>query len=433
MIAGGERACYNPAMALAPSIQALLGPGVPIAVQAYDGSASTPPGALATLVIERPEGLQRFLAAPNDLGLARAYVAGDLDLQGDLFGALESLARRADRGVELDRRALLDVVRSLGVGRLRPLAPPPEEVRLHGVRHTRARDAAAVAHHYDVSNEFYDILLGPSMTYSCAVWHDPTGTLEDAQAAKHELVSRKLGLAPGMRLLDVGCGWGGMVLHAASHHGVEAVGVTVSPRQVERASKRIAEAGLDGQVDVRLQDYRDVTDGPYDAISSIGMFEHVGHERLRQYAAQLYAQLRPGGRLLNHGIGRPAAPADAHRLPRPPRPGLPRTFVQRFVFPDGELNEVGGVVSALQHVGFEVRHLENLREHYGLTARAWVANLERQWDRAVELVGEGRARVWRLYLAASAVGFEDGRLQVHQILAVKPDAGRSGMPLRPSF
>jgi cyclopropane-fatty-acyl-phospholipid synthase len=259
------------------------------------------------------------------------------------------------------------------------------------------------------------------MTYSCALFADPAATLEVAQEAKHELVARKLGLGEGMRLLDVGCGWGSMLLHAAARHGVSGVGVTISRRQAERARERVPEAGLADRIEIRLVDYREVADGPYDAISSIGMFEHVGLSQLALYFARLHALLRPGGRLLNHGIGRPP-----RRKPILPR----RTFVNRYVFPDGELHEVGAVASRMQAAGLEVRHLESLREHYALTLRRWVRNLEDSWDEAVAEVGSARARIWRLYMAGSALGFEAGRLQVHQVLAVRSDAGPSGMPLQ---
>jgi cyclopropane-fatty-acyl-phospholipid synthase len=417
-------------VALAELVSRILGPGVPIAVRAYDGSTAGPADAPTTLVIRRPEALRRFASAPGELGLARAYVAGDVDVEGDLFAGLDAVARHLPK---FDPRILAELAKIGGPALLQPLAPPPEEVRLHGLRHSKARDARAVSHHYDVSNDFYRIVLGPSMTYSCAVWTDPGVGLEAAQETKHELVSVKLGLEPGMRLLDVGCGWGGMVLHAAARHGVQAVGITISQRQADLARKRAAEAGLADLVEIRLQDYRDVTDGPYDAVSSIGMFEHVGLSRLSAYFDTIHGLLRPQGRLLNHAIGRPANARD--RLPvRIPRSGFGRrAFIYRFVFPDGELHEVGHVVSAMQQHGFEVRHLESLREHYALTLRAWVANLEGSWDEAVRLTTEGRARVWRLYMAASAVGFESGRLQVHQVLGVKADDGRSGLPLRPSF
>src|SRR5205807_5766227 len=351
-----------------------------------------------------------------------AYVAGELDVEGSIFAALE-LRKRAPK-VTVGWRQWREALATVGASGLRPLPAPPEEARLRGRRHTKERDAAAIAHHYDVSNDFYRIVLGPSMTYSCAVWPFATVTLEEAQAAKYELVSRKLGLRPGMRLLDVGCGWGGMVMHVARNHGVNAVGVTLSQRQAEYAKRAVDEAGLSSRVEIRLQDYRDVYDGPFDAISSIGMFEHVGVARLDEYFADLFRLLRPEGRLLNHGIARVGG--GSSRFGR-------RSFIDRYVFPDGELHEIGTVASRIQRAGFEVRNVEGLREHYALTLRAWVRNLERSWDRAVAEVGAPRARVWRLYMAASALNFESNGNQVHQVLAVKPDRARSGLPLRPRF
>lgn len=414
---------------MARALEAVLGPDLPIAVRAYDGSRLGPDDAPATILVRSPAVFQRMLTAPGELGLGRAYVSGELDVQGDLYAALRELRERVPDVRAFDRRRWAEVLRLVGsdvVRRgVRRLPTPPEEARLRGRRHSKARDAAAIAHHYDVSNAFYRIVLGPSMTYSCAVWERPDATLEDAQAAKYELVCRKLGLEPGMRLLDVGCGWGGMALHAATHHGVHAVGVTLSRRQAEWASKAVAEAGVPDRVEIRHQDYRDVRDGPFDAISSIGMFEHVGLSQLEVYVRGLRRLLRPGGRLLNHGIS------------RPPNAGRTRfrrnSFIDRYVFPDGELHEVGAVVSAIQGRGLEVRHVESLREHYALTLRAWVRNLEESWDEAVAEVGPGRARVWRLYMAASALNFEAGSTQVHQVLAVRADRGRSGLPLRPRF
>lgn len=411
-------------MALAALVDEVLGGDIPLAVEAYDGSRAGPDDAATTLVIRSPDALQRVITAPGELGLARAYVSGDLDLDGEIWDLLA--VRDRIPHVRLDRRAMLRVVDELGGWhKVRWLPPPPEEARLRGRRHSRDRDAAAISHHYDVSNAFYRLVLGPSMTYSCAVFRSPADTLEEAQANKYELICRKLGLAPGMRLLDVGCGWGGMAMHAAAHHGVRAVGVTISRRQADLAEKRAAEAGLSEQVEIRVQDYRDVDDGPFDAVSSIGMFEHVGEARLAEYFGRLRALLHPEGRLLNHGISHP--PGHKARLPR-------RSFINRYVFPDGELHEVGRVVSLVQQSGFEVRHLEALREHYGLTLRRWVANLEAAWDEAVAEVGEARARVWRLYMAGSAVNFEAGRTQVHHVLATPAtDDGRSGMALRPVF
>jgi cyclopropane-fatty-acyl-phospholipid synthase len=413
-------------MTVAAAIERIVGPDFPVAVRAYDGSSLGPPDSPTTLVIRSPDAIRRILTAPGELGLGRAYVAGDLDVEGDLFFGLAALR---DRIPKLGPSQLAQVARLVGSKNLRPLPPPREEARLQGRRHSKERDAAAIAHHYDVSNAFYRQVLGPSMTYSCAVWPSVDATLEEAQAAKYELICRKLDLKEGSRLLDVGCGWGGMAMHAAREQGAHAVGVTLSRAQAEWAQKAVAEAGLVDRVEIRYQDYRDVVDGPFDAISSIGMFEHVGLKNLRVYFERLFSLLRPGGRLLNHGIARPARPGRMRTAARIRR----RSFIDRYVFPDGELHELGAVVSRMQASGFEVRHVEGLREHYALTLRAWVQNLERSWDDAVLAAGEARARIWRLYMAASALNFEAGRTQIHQVLAVKNEGGMSGLPLRPQL
>ncbi len=412
---------------LADRLGRIIGTDLPVGIRCFDGSRLGPPDPPATVVVRSPDALRRIVATPGELGFSRAYVAGDIDIDGDVFAALELRDHFAD--VKLHSRDIATAVRVAGPRVVRPLPPPPEEVRLRGRLHSPARDAAAIEHHYDLSNEFYRMLLGPSMTYSCAVWSDNTTTLEDAQWAKHELVCVKLGLAPGQRLLDIGSGWGSMVMHAAEEHGAQAVGVTISRNQHDLATKRVAEAGVSDRVEVRLQDYRDIRDGPYDVVSSIGMFEHVGLARLSEYFQRIHSLLRPGGRLLNHAIARPA-----HMVKGRGRKGTKASpFIDRYVFPDGELHELGAVVSAMQHTGFEVRHVESLREHYALTLRRWVANLEAAWDEAVEEVGSGRARVWRLYLAGSALAFEADRTQIHQVLATKTSDGVSGMPLRPGF
>jgi cyclopropane-fatty-acyl-phospholipid synthase len=407
-------------LTLAALVAEVLGLDPPVAVELHDGTVVGPPDAPARLVFRSPNALRRLLTAPGELGFARAYVAGELDLEGDVYAAL-ALHERLSAGRLSPQQwlAAARIVSSLGV---RPLPPPPEEARLRGRRHSRERDAAAIAHHYDVSNRFYRLVLGPSLTYSCALFAEPGFSLEEGQAAKHELVCAKLGLEEGMRLLDVGCGWGSMLIHAAERHGVTGVGVTLSRPQAELAEERVAEAGLADRVDVRLADYRDLRGERFDAISSIGMFEHVGRSQLAVYFQRLHELLRPGGRLLNHGISRP--PGQRPRFAR-------RGFVDRYVFPDGALHEAGSVVSAIQRAGFEARHLESLREHYALTLRRWVANLEAGWKDAVAEAGAARARIWRLYMAGSALGFEAGRLQVHQVLAVRADGGASGMPLRP--
>jgi len=429
------------AESLSPLICYLCGGEPPLRFRFWDGSELLPvcgtgtgratgvteaEAAQATIVVTSPNAIRRILWQPNELGYGRAYVAGEIEVDGDIWALfrLQALLSPKDRPGGL--RAKLDGGRRLlaaarAVGALgRPLEPPPEEARLHGRLHSRGRDAQAIAHHYDVSNDFYRLFLGETMTYSCAYFSTPETPLADAQRAKYDLVCRKLGLQPGMRLLDVGCGWGGMVIHAAEHYGVSAVGVTLSRRQVEFGRAAVAAAGLGNRVEIRYQDYRDVSDGPFDAVSSIGMVEHVGAAQLADYSRCVYSLLRPGGRLLNHGICWPRGSS-----------GLSRTsFVGHYVFPDGELHEVGIIVQTMQAQGFEVRDDESLREHYALTLRHWVRNLEEHWDEAVHIAGAGRARVWRLYMAGSAKNFDSGTISVHQVLAVRPhEGGVSGMPL----
>ncbi|MFI1679247.1 class I SAM-dependent methyltransferase [Streptomyces sp. NPDC020607] len=412
----------------------LMGAPLPVRIRAWDGSEAGPPNT-PTLVVRNRRALRHLVWKPGELGLARAWVAGDLDVDGDLYEALDAMAEfiweRADSSASL-RQSLRDpafraAARSLVAlsAPFLPPAPPPEEMRRPGRLHlhTKGSDRRAISHHYDVGNDFYELVLGPSMVYSCAYWESPDGTLENAQRDKLEIVSRKLALEPGMRLLDVGCGWGSMAVHAAREHGVSVVGVTLSHEQAAYARKRIAEEGLTDRIEIRVQDYRDVRDGPYDAISSIGMAEHVGAERYLEYARDLHALLRPGGRLLNHQIARrPQADESAYSVDE---------FIDAYVFPDGELAPLGTTVDILERAGFEVRDVETLREHYALTLRRWVANLEAHWPEGQRLTSPGRARIWRLYMAASALAFERNRIGVNQVLAVKtPESGASGMPLR---
>ena len=384
------------------------------------------------LVVRNRRAVRRVLFKPGELGLARGWVAGDIEIDGDLYQALELLAGGIwERGEDAPglaqlvrqrdfRRGAFELVRLGGLPL--PPAPPKEEARRTRHLHTRNTDRHAISHHYDVGNDFYSLVLGPSMVYSCAYWDDGT-SLEDAQRDKLDLVCRKLGLRKGQRVLDVGCGWGSFAIHAAREYGAQVVGVTLSQEQALLARKRIADAGLTEFVDIRVQDYRDVDDGPYDAISSIGMAEHVGAERYLEYARQLYGLLAPGGRLLNHQIARrPQEDEDSYRLD---------SFIDAYVFPDGELAPIGTTVTQLERAGFEVRDVESIREHYALTLRRWVANLEDGWQRAVTTVTPERARVWQLYMAASALAFERNRIGVNQVLAVRtPDSGASGLPLR---
>ena len=418
-------------MNLAEVFERVAGAGAPVEFTAYDGSRAGMPGADIRVDVRAPHAVSYLLHSRGALGLARAYVAGHLDVHGDMYHVLNSMSRVLG---DLTVAARLRVLRGIshdpllrGAATTR-LAPPPQEVRLGRTsvfRHSKRRDARAISHHYDVSNTFYEWVLGPSMAYTCACFPAADATLEQAQWHKHDLVARKIGLKPGMRLLDVGCGWGGMVIHAAREYQVRALGVTLSKQQAEWAQKAIAEAGLSELAEVRHLDYRDVTEDGFDAVSSIGLTEHIGKANLPSYFSFLYGKLRPGGRLLNHCITRPDNTEPAMR-----KDG----FINRYVFPDGELEGPGHIITQMHDAGFEVRHEENLREHYARTLAGWCANLDEHWDEAVAEVGEGIARVWRLYMAGSRLGFERNWIQLHQVLGVKvADYGVSGMPLRPDF
>ena len=428
---------------LAKALAIVLGTEeIPLRLRAWDGSEAGPEGA-PVLEFRSRRALRRILWSPGQLGLSRAYVSGDIDSPGDIFAAftaLSSAGKFAEPGPfkPLTAGELWTLVRTaVRLGALGPNpGPPAEEARVarKGRVHSRRRDSAAISHHYDVGNDFYSLVLGPSMVYSCAVWPEeawpsngegavPTGSrlacgLAAAQEAKLDLVCRKLGLTAGMRVLDVGCGWGSFALHAAGKYGVTVVGVTLSTEQANLARKRAAEAGLTENVDIRVQDYRDVQDGPFDAISSIGMSEHVGRAEMPRYTAALFNLLRPGGRLLNHAISWNAGPTDPD----------PDSFIPRYVFPDGEMISLGEMATALESAGFEILDVEALRRHYALTLRAWVRRLEEHWDEAVKLTSLGRARVWRLYMASSALGFESGLTGVNQVLVQRP--GGDPPPLR---
>ncbi|MGZ4385479.1 MAG: class I SAM-dependent methyltransferase [Gaiellaceae bacterium] len=406
---------------MAARLDARTGGRRSFSIRFWDGSELPAPraGAGDVLVVRSRRALATVLREPTELGFGRAWVAGDLDLEGDLDRALAEGTSLT--GLRLTRRdkleALVAAVR-LGALGLRPPPPLATETRPCGRLHSLRRDREAVRHHYDVSNAFYRLVLGPTMVYSCAYFETPDETLEAAQERKLDLVCRKLRLAPGETLLDVGCGWGSLILHAARHYGVRAVGITLSEPQAELARERIAAAGLADRCEVRVQDYRELEDGPFDKIASVGMVEHVGKARLGEYAATLRRLLKPGGLLLNHGITRSVErPWDGH------------SFIARFVFPDGELESLATVAAALEAAGLEVRDSESLREHYALTLRRWVANLNAAREQAVAEAGRERERVWRLYMTGAAHAFERGEISVHQVLAAAPGAAH-GLPLR---
>lgn len=418
-------------MTLAEIFESLMGGNLKIRITAYDGSAAGPPDAKYGLNLKTPRGTTYLVTAPGDLGLARAYIAGDLELVGahpaDPYEALRALAG----DLEFTRPSALtlaQVARSLGIEHFKPIAPPPQEAVprwrrfAEGFRHSKSRDAEVIHHHYDVSNTFYEWVLGPSMTYTCAVYPDRDASLETAQDNKYRLVFDKLRLKPGDRLLDIGCGWGGMVRYAA-RRGVKVIGATLSAEQADWAQKAIADEGLGDLAEVRHSDYRDVPEGDFDAVSSIGLTEHIGVSNYPAYFGFMRDKLRDGGMLLNHCITRPDNSSRS-------RAG---SFIDRYVFPDGELTGSGKIISKLQDIGgMEVVHEENFREHYAMTLRDWNRNLVEHWDEAVEEVGEGTARLWGLYMAGCRIGFDRNIIQLHHVLATKLDKqGRNDLPLRP--
>ncbi len=417
-------------LTVAQIADAVIRPPLPFHLTAYDGSSAGPVDAPIGVHLANRRGLQYLLTAPGDLGMARAYIAGDLHFGGIHPADPYPLVRTLADGLHLRRPALSDltaIAKSLGWSAVKPVDPPPQEApprwrrAARGLRHTKPRDADAISRHYDVSNTFYEYVLGPSMAYTCAVYPDADARLDEAQATKFQLVFDKLGLRPGQRLLDIGCGWGSMVRHAA-RRGVKTIGVTLSAEQAAWAQRAIREERLEDLAEVRFQDYRDVAETGFDAVSSIGLTEHIGVDNYGAYFTRLLGMLRPGGRLLNHCITRPDNDS----------PVRTEAFIDRYVFPDGELTGSGRIITEMQNHGFEVRHSENLREHYGLTLRDWCANLQKNWTACVAEVGEGTAKVWGLYMAASRLGFERNSIQLHQVLAVKPSPiGDAFVPLRP--
>ena len=412
------------AKALAP----LVGGELPVRVTAWDGSEAGPADAPHVL-LRSPRALRRLLRHPGELGASQAYVTGELDVEGDLGEALTHLwsiaHQRRLTGIRPTPAAIagvLKVVRGAGVFG-RPLPAPASQAALSGRLHSLGRDRQAIHHHYDLSNDFYSLILDPHMAYSCGYWRcdDEGYTVEDAQRDKFELVGRKLGLGPGSRLLDVGCGWGSMSLYAAEHFGAHVVGVTIAAEQKRFIDARIAERGLQDRVEIRLQDYRDVTEGGFDAVVSLEMGEHVGQRNYPTYAAVLHDRVRLGGRVLVQQMSRRG---------RHPGGG---PFIESFIAPDMHMRPVGETVDLIESSGLEVRDVHALREHYVRTVAAWHRTFEDNLDQVVALVGEEVARVWRLYLVGGAMAFRDGRMGVDQILAVRPDHGESDLePVRPA-
>jgi cyclopropane-fatty-acyl-phospholipid synthase len=403
--------------------------GLPVRLRAWDGSEVGPAEAPTVLVRSR-RALRRLLWQPGELGLAEAYIAGDLDIDGDLADGLSRLWRAAgDRGSRTGRRRTADLPRAVATAvRLGAVGPRPAPAgaptsRLRGELHTTARDRAAISHHYDLSNDWYAALLDPSMAYSCAYWtrpDDPAYTLTDAQRDKLDLICRKLALADGVRLLDVGCGWGSLTLHAAREYEARVTAVTLSREQRDHVAARVAEEGLEDRVEVQLRHYRDIGADHYDAVCAVEMGEHVGAQHYPAFASRLHTLLRPGGRLLiqqmSHGADDPGGGA----------------FIETYIAPDMHMRPLGQTVALLERAGLEVRSVESLREHYVRTIRAWHRTLEDRWPHFIAMAGEPTARVWRLYLAGSALAFAERRMGVDQILAVRPASdGRSGMPPTP--
>jgi cyclopropane-fatty-acyl-phospholipid synthase len=418
----------SPADRLAILVREVLG-DLPVRIRAWDGSEAGPAGA-PTVVIRSRRALRRLHWDPDELGLARAYVSGDLDVEGDLAEGLSRIwalvrsRRPAPPGLGDRLRWAATAVR-LGVLGPRP-APPAAEAVLAGEKHSTGRDSEAIGYHYDQSNDFFAMLLDERMAYSCAYFRaDPVNDgdggygIDEAQRDKLELICRKLGLRPGMRLLDIGCGWGSLILYAAEHFGVHATGVTISAQQRDHVEKLVADRGLADRVSVRLQDYREVpvpVDGRYDAVASIEMSEHVGEEQYAGYAATLHRLVRPGGRVLVQAMSHPSAPGGG-------------AFIERYVAPDMHMRPVAQTIALLAAPGLELRDLQGLREHYDWTVAAWARRLEERWDEAVGLIGADGARIWRLYLVGGGLAFREGRMGVDQLLFVRPtDDGGSGMP-----
>ena len=411
---------------LVAAVEPRISGPLPAAVRFWDGSELGPGqtgSAPDTIVIRNRRGLTYAVMRPDQLGIGRGWVSGDIDLEGDLYRVMAAGSKLY--GFDFTAREKLEALRiaaRLGVIRVPPPKPPSVEAKVGGRLHSLRRDREAIQHHYDVSNGFYRMFLGPTMVYSCAYFDSPDDSLEEAQTRKLDVICRKLRLKPGERMLDIGCGWGALMIHAAANYGVRVVGVTLSEEQAAFARRRIIDAGLSDQCEVRIQDYREVSDGPYDKIVSVGMFEHVGASQLDRYMETVTNLGTPGGLALHHGICRVHDEDET-----------PNTFIRRYVFPDGELHKVATVVAAAEDAGQEIRDLESLREHYALTLRHWVGNLADNREAAIAEVGAERERVWRLYMTASALAFERGDVSIHQLLVAIPGESHPLALARPSF
>jgi cyclopropane-fatty-acyl-phospholipid synthase len=385
-------------------------PQRPFTLRFWDGTelpATTGNGAGPTFTVRSPKALGHALRAPGQLGLGRAYVSGELAVD-DIDKVIELLATWQPPPVDRAAQARLALAAARAAGVQAPPKPPRAELRPRGKRHSVARDARSVRHHYDVGNEFFSLFLDDSMTYSCAIFETPEQSLADAQANKRETVCRKLALKPGERILDVGCGWGSFAVHAAEHHGVHVTGITLSEPQAERARARAAEHGVADKVEIRVMDYRELRGESFDAIASIGMVEHVGAANIDTYARGLASLLDSGGRLLNHGIAR-LRHSDAEAGP----------FSERYVFPDAAPLHLSRILYALEGAGFETEHVEGYREHYARTLTHWANNLDANHERAEQIAGAERMRVWRLYIRAARSGFQTGFTSIYQVRAVK--------------
>jgi cyclopropane-fatty-acyl-phospholipid synthase len=381
-------------------------PDRPFTIRLWDGTeVPSTSGDGPALSLRSPQALAHVLRAPGQLGIGRAYVSGALDVD-DLDRVIGLLDTWQPPPLDARTRARLALAAVRATGLVRPPRPPATELAPRGRFHSQERDARAVRHHYDLPPEFFALFLGPSLTYSCALFSRGGTSLEEAQDAKHELVCAKLGLEEGQRVLDVGCGWGAFALHAAKRHGAHVTGITLSAPQAEVARRRAQEAGVGERVDIRVADYRELVGETFDAVASIGMVEHVGAERMDTYARQVKAALRPGGRLLNHGI--------ANLRQADPRPGA---FSSRFVFPDGAPQPLSRVLLAFERAGLEVDHIEGFRDDYAETLRHWARGLDENLDEAIRIAGPERTRVWRLYLRAARNGFETGFTSIYQVRA----------------